>query len=140
MLRQHAALYVRLVVKLGLPKKVDDRPGGAGFWICSAKHHAFQPGLQHGTAAHGTGLKRDKQRAAFEPVVAQHVRCSAQRDNFGMGGWVVLAQRCVAARSDDLPVFNHHRADWHFTMVEGFTGLRQRELHKIRIGHMLYLK
>ena len=87
--RHDAALQYRMVVKSWLRKQVDNRACCTGFRVGSAKHHTFEPGVQHGTAAHGTGLQRDVKLAVIEPVVASSLRGGPQRNHFGMGSRVV---------------------------------------------------
>ena len=130
---QHPALNLRLVVQLRLGKQIDHRPRCAGFWICRAIHHALEPRLQHGPAAHGAGLQRDEQLAAIQPVVAQRFCSRTQGDDLGMRRGVVLLQWRIAAGGDDLAVLHHHRAHRHFARCSRRTGLRQCGGHGVLI-------
>ena len=134
-LGQHAALHFGLVVEPGFGQQIDHRAGCAGFRVGRAEHHAFEPGVQHGTNAHGAGLQGDIQHTLIEPVIAQCLGCGAQGHHFGVGARVVAADGRVTALPDHPPLVHHHRTYRHFTRRPGQTGLRQCQAHGVFVSH-----
>ena len=132
--REHAALDLGLVVELGVGKHVDDRPGRTGARVRGTKNHAFQPRVQHGTAAHGAGLQGDKQFTSIESVIAKGCGGGTHRQNFGVGAGVVCGNRRVAAAGNELAVFDHHGAHRNLPLLRGQARLVQRQAHPVRIG------
>ncbi len=131
---QNAALDLGLVVQLGVRKQVEHGSGRPRLGLGCAENHAVQPRVEHGATAHRAGLQRHIQRAAIEPVVAQLPRCCTQGHDLRMRGRVVAVHRAIAARGNDLPAPNHHRAHRHLASTSGSLRLGQRKLHKVGVG------
>ena len=94
---EHARLHKELVVECGVVEHMEDGAGRACFGIAGSEDEPGQPGVQHGTGAHGAGLKGAHQGAAEQAVVAECTPRLAQGNDFGMGGGVVCAQDLVVA-------------------------------------------
>ena len=86
---------------------------------------------------HDTGLERDIQIAAWQPVVAEALCRVAQGDDLGMGGRIVARDRRIEAASYDLAVLDHHGADRHLADGPAFSRQIERGLHEgiVRAGH-----
>jgi len=82
--------------------------------------------------AHRTGLQRDPQLAAIEPLVTEHLRRRANRQHFGMGGRVGEAAWLIMGGCDDRTVLDHDRANRHFARRFGCARLVERQLHRFR--------
>ena len=127
------------MVQLRQFEQVDHRASRAGFGVSRAEHHALEPGMQHGAAAHGAGFQRDKQLAFIEPVVSKGERCGAQCDDLGMRRRVMPINRCVPAGGNDLALPHDDRADRDLPLRSRFMSLREGQPHKPLIIHDHYI-
>ena len=121
------------MVDFGVAKQVEHRTRRARLGVGRAVHHAREPGMQHGAAAHGAGLQRHVEAAAVQPVVAQALRRCAQGHDLGMGRGVVALHGGVAAGGDDLAVPDHDGAHGHLTSAGGGVRLGQGQAHPVRV-------
>ena len=135
---QHAAIEGSLVIQRHLGKQIDNRARCPSFRISRAENHAFEPRVQHCPAAHRARLQRDVKLAVVKPIVAQRLGCGTQRDDFGMGGWVVRIDGRVAARSNHLAVAHHHGADRNLAAGGSNTCLRECELHEMGVNSRIH--
>ncbi|OQC02780.1 MAG: hypothetical protein BWX79_02756 [Alphaproteobacteria bacterium ADurb.Bin100] len=123
-----------LVVQLRLAKQVEYRTRRAGLGIRCPKDHPLQARVQHGTAAHRTGLQSDIQRTARQPVVAQVAGCRPQCDDLGVCTGIVQTDRCIATGADHHSVLDHHGPYRHLAGRCGGERLGQRQAHPACIG------
>ena len=70
--------------------------------------------LDHRPHAHGARLERDVDLGADQPVGTEPPRGAAQRQEFGMSGRIVRADRLVAGPRQHLAAGDDHGADRHF--------------------------
>ena len=127
---QYPTLHGGLVVQPGLGEQVEHRAGGPGLGVACCVHHAGQARVQHGSGAHRTGLECHVQRAAVEPVVAQGLGRSAQRDDLGVRARVVQRHRLVEAAGDHPPFAHHDRSDRNLARGAGHARLLQGQPHQ----------
>jgi hypothetical protein len=70
-----------------------------------------------------------------EAVIAEFLRGFPEDYDFGMGGWIAIADGAVAATREDLPSIDEHCADGDFARFGTGSGLVERQLHEIKIVH-----
>src|SRR5262249_46022803 len=68
----------------------------------------------------------------------------AQRDHFGVGGWIVRQYRLVEAAANHRIVHDNDRADWNLTCFFRLASFQKRQIHVVLVrvyGHdcMLHL-
>ena len=136
LLGQHTSLHSGLVVQPGLGEQVQHRSCRPGAGLGRAEYDSFEPGMQHGAAAHGTGLQRDEQLAAVEPVVAQQPGGFAQGIDLGMAGGVMGCHRGVVSGGNHHAILDHHGAYRHFADVRCGTGCGKGLRHKAGVQRL----
>jgi hypothetical protein len=89
--------------------------------------------VEHGAAAHGTGLECDEQLAAVEPVIAQYLGGCAQGIDFGMASGVMGGHRAVVSGGDHHTILDHHGTHRHLSCVCCGTGCGKGLCHETRV-------
>ena len=113
---------------------------GTAFGVLCAVNKARNASLNHGTGAHGAGLKRDIESGAGEAVVGKGASGCPKDDDFSVSGGVVVANGAVAGTGDDFVFVDEDCADGDFTGLGGGAGFVERELHVVEIGRHLEKK
>src|ERR1035441_4240489 len=113
------------------------RTGGTCFGIGGGKDEAVGGGVNHGSGAHGAGLKRDIKSAAEETVVAESSGGGAHGNDFSVGSGVEIAKDAVLAGGYDFSVVEHDGADGHFAGFGGKAGLGECGLHGVEIANRI---
>jgi len=134
---EDSLVNLHLVIELRMIEDREHRAGGACFGVGGGEDEAVEAGVDHGSGAHGAGLKRDIERAAEETIVTECGRCFAHGDDLGVGCWVCVAQDAVLASSDDCSVMNHDGANGDFAGRLGEASLRERGLHGVEIAERI---
>ena len=124
-----------LVVELGAGEEFEAGAEGAAFVVVGCEDQARDAGLNDGAGAHGAGLKGYVQSGFGQSVIAEFLRGFAQDYDFGVGGWIAVADGAIAAASEDLPAIDKHGADGNFARFGAGTGLFQCDLHEFGIVH-----
>jgi hypothetical protein len=88
--------------------------------------------------AHGAGFEGDIEVAVDQPFGSDPVRRLPDRQYFGMGGRIAVAQRQVAGGGDDLVIPHNHASDRDFAGFSGIFGRFQCQIHERRGGHASY--
>src|SRR6266849_1314739 len=76
--RENAARHRRVVVEFLFRKQIHDAAAGAGLGVGRAIHEPRDARMHDGARAHGAGLERHVERAAFQTVVAEFLSRFAQ--------------------------------------------------------------
>src|SRR5215831_13267602 len=118
-----------MVVKARLSKQVHHAAACARLGVGGAEHHACYAGVHERPHAHDTRLQSDVERGPWQAIVAEALRCLAQRLNLCVRRWVMCRDRAIVALPHCLAVQHQHRADRHFTQLGGPGGEPQRHLH-----------
>src|SRR5258708_9823700 len=85
--------------------------------------------MHDGARAHGAGLERHVERAAFQTVVVEFLGRFTQGLDFRVGGRVLARNRRIVAAADDFPVLYHQSADGHFAPLGRAHRQAQRLAH-----------
>ena len=96
--------------------------------------------MQHGAAAHGTGLECDEQLAVVEPVVPQHPGGFTQGVDLGMAGGVMGGDRGVVPGGDHHAVLDHHRPYRHLASHRRSTGGSKGLRHETSVRRFIAIK
>ena len=84
--------------------------------------------------AHGARLNCSKQIAASETVITEVPSGLAKRDDFGVGGRVVVGEVAIPSAADDAAVADYDRPYGNFAGFEGALGAAQSLLHPEFVG------
>ena len=101
------------------------RPAGAGPWVSGAENHPFDPRIDCGPGAHGTGFQRDIQRATGQSPAAELAAGFLNSENFGMMGGTAGGFPGVPRCGEYASVAYDDRADRYLVLFCRF--LRQGE-------------
>ena len=82
---------------------------------------------------HHARLKGDVQGRPDQPVIADRARGFTHGLDFGVGGWIVAADRLVVPLPQTLIVPHEQRADRHLARLCGASGLVERQGHPRRV-------
>ena len=97
---------------------------GAPLGIVAPVHHAKNPGLNDCACAHGARLDGDVQSSSQDAVISDGLGGSAERQNFGVRGWVAERNRAIARAGQDAFSKRNNRAYRHFALFGRGTRLR----------------
>ena len=109
------------------PRTVIDR---AAFGIGRGIIEPGDAGVGNRAGTHRAWLQRDPQLAAIEAFVTQRLSRRANREDFGMCGWIAQLARGVMRGGDYRAVLDHHRADGHLARNCGSVRLIERGAHR----------
>src|SRR3954447_19933885 len=87
---------------------------------------------------HGARLQRDVEVAVDQPLAADLLGRLAQRNDFGMGRWVLVGQRPIGGGGNDLVIVDHHASDRNLARFSGVFGRFERQIHERRGFHASY--
>ena len=113
---------------MGIPflKQIQHTAAGTELFFLCAVHNGWNAGVDDGTCAHGAGLQRDIQCAAFQSPVTDFLACLADGKDLSMCTGIVIFLTAVSAGADDLAVaVGDDAAYGYFTCCGGF--LRQHQ-------------
>src|SRR5687767_3319107 len=114
-----------------LIKHFVEKPGLGGVGPAGRVINALDAGPIGGTQAHWTRLATRVKLGAFEEKRAGCSACLADRDDFGVRGWVIGGSHLVPAAADDLAVAHDNGAKWPaFASAHHFDGKANRLLHE----------
>ncbi len=88
------------------------------------------PGVDHRPHTHLARLDGNVERRAGQPVIRQTCRRLPQRDDFGVGGRIVAADRLVEPGSHDRRAEDDDSADRDLTTFAGLDRLVERRPHE----------
>jgi hypothetical protein len=126
---------LNLMVELGAGEEFEAGAEGAAFVVVGCVDQARDAGLDDGAGAHGAGFKGYVQSGFGQSVVTEFLCGFAQDYDFGVGGWIAVADGAIAAASEDLPAIDKHGADGNFARFGAGAGFLQRDLHEFGIVH-----
>lgn len=94
------------------------------FGIIRRENEFADPRQADRAGAHHARLERHIKVQARQTIIAKFPSRCANGLNFGMGRWVMIADRLIMAFGDNLACFgvNNHRTDRHFAEVGGLLG------------------
>lgn len=109
---------------------------GAALEVLRREDHAPNPCHGDGARTHGTGLQRNVERGASQPLVAKARRRSADYFHLGMGGWIFALDNPVAVLGQHAAVgADQHRPNRHFTTFRSRFGFRERQCYGLSVIH-----
>ena len=97
----------------------EDRAGSARLGVERADDQASQPGVNHGSGAHGARFERDVEMAIGEPVVAERAGRLAQGDDLGVSRGIDVSQYTILPRGNDLILEDDDSANRHLSRIRG---------------------
>jgi len=106
-----------LVVEARIGKDFEAGADGAALGVVGAVDEARDAGLNDRAGAHAAGLDGDVKRRVREAIVAEEACGFTKDDDFGVGGWIVVADGAVAGASDHFSVVNQDGSDGHFACI-----------------------
>ncbi len=101
------------------------------FLILGGEIEPAQPGEGNRPGAHGAGLERHIKVAAGQSLVAHKPGGGADRQDFGVGGRVVVFHRAIAGGGDDFSVPDDAGADRRLAARGGGAGLGEGPVPRI---------
>jgi hypothetical protein len=141
---QHSAANLDLVVQLRMIQDLHHRMHGPGLGVVRTIYQGLHAGMHQGAGAHRAGLNGDKQRAPFEAMVTYGCTGFTQRDDLGVGRWVVVCNVAVPsstynpASACDLAVAHvvayYDRTHGDFPSLQRSLGAAQGFLHPELVG------
>src|ERR1700722_15107278 len=126
-------LDLHLVVELGVIQHCKNRAACARFGICGGVNKAIDARMDHGSGAHGAGLKRDVEGAAVETIIAKDTGGFTNGDDFCVGRGIDVAQDAILAARNDCASMNDDRANGNFAGFSRQSRLGQRGLYRFWI-------
>ena len=118
------------VVALSVVKNARTLGDAAGFWIRGPIVDPRNPSLRDGAGAHGARFERNIEVAAREAFISKSFAGLADRENFGVGGWIMQLSSAVSCGCQYGPIRCHkHRAHRDFAPFRGLARLGQRLFH-----------
>ena len=85
--------------------------------------------LRDGGGTHGAGFKRHPKIAVDEPLTAQFCTCLANRDDFGVRGWIMPHPHRIARNRNQFFTLHNDCANGYFAQTRGFTRMIKRDTH-----------
>jgi len=110
------------MVEPGVVHDREDAAAGSSLGIVGGVDEASDAGVEDGSGAHGAGFERGVEGTVFEAVVGESATGLAKGDDFGVGGWVGVAEDAVLASADDLSFVNDDCAYGDFASNFGVLG------------------
>ncbi len=104
----------------------------AALFVLGREIKPADAGEGHRPGAHGAGLQRHVKIAANQPLVADFFGRLPDRDDFGVGGRVMVGDRAVAGRAENFAVFHHAGADRRLAARRGGPRLIESALPGVR--------
>lgn len=123
-----------LMVEARVGKDFKAGADGATLRIVGAVDQARDTRLDDGARAHAARLDGDVKRGAGETIVAEKAGGLAKRDDFGVGGGIIVANRAIARTDEDFTVVDEHGANGNLASGGGRTGFRKRFLHELKVS------
>lgn len=87
------------MVEARIRKDFEAGADGAALGVFGPVDEARDTGLDHRPGAHAAGFDGDVQGGVGEAVVAEEPGGFAKDDDFGVGGWIVVANGAIAGAS-----------------------------------------
>jgi hypothetical protein len=131
---KHSAANLYLVVQLRMIQDLHHRMHRARLGVGRAIYQALDAGMHHGAGAHGAGFNCNKQRAAFQTVVANGGTRLAQRHDLGMGRRIGADNVAVPSPSYNLGAAYYDRSYRDFSRFQAALGAAQGFFHPQFIG------
>jgi hypothetical protein len=103
-----------LMVEARIGKDFEARADGAALGVVGAVDKARDAGLNDRTGTHAAGLNGNVERGVCEAIVAEESCGFTKHDDFGVGGWVVVADGAVTGTGENLSLVNQDGSDGHF--------------------------
>jgi len=119
-----------LVVEARIGKDFETGADGAALGVVGAIDEARDAGLNDRASTHATRLDSDVVHRIRKAVVAEETCGFTKDDDFGVSGWIVVADGAIAGTAEDLSVMDEHGADGHFAGAGRGAGFRECFLHK----------
>lgn len=133
---ENAGGYVNAVIEFGGSEYLETGTEGTAFRVVGSIYQARNAGLNDGASAHRAGLEGDVEGGIGEAIVAESVRGCANRDDFGVGGGIVVADGAIAGACKDFFTLNEYGADGHLASLGGGAGFVEGKLHEVEVvGH-----
>jgi hypothetical protein len=132
---QDARLHFHAVVQGWMVQNLHHGTRSPCFRVWGTVNHAPEPGVNHGTSAHGARFNCNKQLAVSQAMVADRRARLAQGENFRMGGGIVIEDVAIVTSAYDLAVADNDRADGNFSRFEAALRQTKRFLHVEFVGH-----
>jgi hypothetical protein len=131
---KNSAADFYFVIQLLVIQQLHYRIHCARFGIVRAIDEALDPGVHQRSGAHWARFNCSKQVALGEAVVTDGCTGLTQRDDFGVGGGIVVADIAVPAASDNSSVAYDHRSYRDFAGFEGALRGAQGFFHPEFVG------
>lgn len=103
-----------MVVEARVGEDFEAGADGAAFGIVGAVDETRDSGLDDRASAHAAGLEGDVERSVGKTVVAEKAGSFAEDNDFGVGGWVTVADGAVAGTGEDLAVVDEDSSNGDF--------------------------
>ena len=126
---QYAIADFAAVVQSRVVEQLKERPGGPGFGVGRTVNHEGDTCLKNGPGTHWAWLKRDIQRAFFEPPTAERFGGLRNGDHFGVRGRVLQLFPLIVRGGNDLVVMHDHRTDGNLRFFKSGQSFNERHLH-----------
>jgi len=117
------------MIQTGVIRHLQNRMDSACLRVIGTVHQAADAGMNGRSRAHGTRLNCSKQFAVDEPVVTDVSSRLAQRHNFSMSGWIVVAEVAIPSSSHHAPFAYHDGSHRHFACLQRALGAAEGLLH-----------
>ncbi len=127
-----------MMVEARIGKDFEAGVDGAALGVVGAVDEARDAGLNDRAGAHAAGLDGDVERCVCEAIVAEEARGFTKDDDFGVGGWIVVADSAVAGAGENLSVVNQDGSDGDFAGEGRGAGLRECFLHELEVSFHLW--
>jgi len=120
-------------------RATDSRYDRSRLGLRCAKDQCPHPSVHQRTNAHQTGLNRDAEDRAGQPIVADALRRSADRHHFRMRSRVTRRDRLIEPAANDLSSDSNDRPNRHLASAPSALGFLERgrhepvRFHRIRI-------
>jgi hypothetical protein len=86
-----------MMIQLGVGQEFEAGSESTAFWIIGSVHHARDAGLDDRSGTHCAGFQSYVQHRLGQAIIFKFSRSFAQDHDFGVRGWVAVADRAVAA-------------------------------------------
>ncbi len=103
-----------LVVEVRIGKDFEAGADAAALGVVGAVDEARDASLDDCPGAHAAGLDGDVERGVREAIVAEAARGFTKDDDFGVGGWIVVADGAITGACENLSVVNQNGSDGDF--------------------------
>lgn len=129
----HTSEDIHAMPEAALAWQVNDAAAGSCLQVPSAENDACDPRCQQRTRAHRARFERYVNRRPLQAVILLLERRGAQRNDLGVGSWIMCAERLIPALTDHAAAVDNQCTNWYLAGIACTLSERKRAPHIVDI-------